>query len=212
MTRKHISANDSAIILIDYSVGFANLYRSHSVAQNNNAAIAVAKIAQIYGVPLVVTNGPDEAPSGPLYPQLAEVLGRHPTVYRYGAFDGFDEEQFTEAIEATARRRLVIAGLMTEGCVIHTALTAVGRGYEVFLVADACAGETEEIHQVALRRMIQAGVIPTTWLSLASEYQRSWANEATEPGFAALIRDHAPAIAMHGALNSNIAKFADTSA
>jgi folate-dependent phosphoribosylglycinamide formyltransferase PurN len=211
MPGRHISADDSAIVLIDYAVGFANLYRSHSVAQNSNAAVAVAKIAQIYGVPLVVTNGPDEAPSGPLYPPLAEVLGGHPTVFRYGAFDGFHEEPFARAVEATGRRRLVLAGLMTEGCVVHTALTAVDQGYEVFVVVDACAGETEETHQAALQRMIQAGVRPTTWLSLASEYQRTWADQATEPGFSALIRDHAPAFAMQGALSSSITQFAKVS-
>jgi len=212
MPRKHISADDSAIVLIDYAVGFANLYRSHSVAQNNNSAIAVAKIAQIYGVPLIVTNGADESASGPLYPPLAEVLGDHPIVVREGAFDGFDEEPFAKAVEATGRRRLVLAGLMTEGCVLHTALTAVGQGYEVFVVVDACAGETEETHQTAVQRMIQAGVVPTTWLSLASEYQRTWANQATQPGFAALIHDHAPAFAMQGALTSCITKFANVSA
>jgi nicotinamidase-related amidase len=208
MTRTHISADDSAIVLIDYALGFANLFRSHSVDQNSNAAMAVAKIAQVYGVPLVVTNGPDESGSGPLYPPLAEVLGDHPTVIRYGAFDGFDEEPFTKAIEATGRRRLVLAGLMTEGCVLHTALTAVGQGYEVFVVVDACAGETEETHQVALQRMIQAGVIPTTWLSLASEYQRTWAREATAPGFMAIIGSHNPPFAMHGAMTASVAKFA----
>lgn len=207
MARKHVSADDSAIVLIDYAVGFANLFRSHTVAENSNAAVAVAKIAQIYRVPLVVTNGPDEAPSGPLYPALKEALGDHPVVVRFGAFDGFDEPQFAEAIEATGRRRLVMAGLMTEGCLLQTALTAVDRGYEVFAVIDASAGETQETHQVAVQRMIQAGVIPTTWLSIVAEYQRTWQNEATRPGFAALINSHTAPFAMQGALTESVAHY-----
>jgi nicotinamidase-related amidase len=208
MARRHVSADDSAIVMIDYAVGFANLFRSHTVAENSNAAVAVAKIAQIYGVPLVVTSGPDEAPGGPLYPALKGTLGDHPVVIRLGAFDGFDEPQFEEAIEATGRRRLVMAGLMTEGCVLQTALTALDRGYEVFVVVDASAGETLETHQVAVQRMVQAGVIPTTWLSITSEYQRTWQNESTKEQFAALINGHTMPFAMQGVYAASIAHFA----
>jgi nicotinamidase-related amidase len=208
MSRQLAAAAESAIVLIDYAVGFANLFRSHTVAENANAGVAVAKIAKIFNLPMVVTNGPDEAPSGPLYPVLKDFLGDHPVVTRYGAFDGFIEAPFTEAIEATGRRQLIMAGLMTEGCVLQTALTAVERGYEVFVVIDASAGETQETHQVAVQRMVQAGVIPTTWLSIASELQRTWQNERTLEGFSQLIYEHAAPFAMQSVLTANVARYA----
>ncbi|ONI78547.1 isochorismatase [Kribbella sp. ALI-6-A] len=208
MARQHVSGEDSAIVLVDHAVGFANLYRSHTVGENINNVVALAELAKVYSVPLVVTNGPDEAPTGPLYPALQQALGDTKTVVRSGAFDCFDEPQFAAAVEATGRRRLVMAGLMTEGCLLQTALTAVSLGYEVFAVLDASAGETPETHQLAIQRMIQAGVIPTTWLSIASEYQRTWANEATAASFGKLIFDHVGPFAAQGALTANVQKHA----
>jgi hypothetical protein len=98
------------------------------------------------------------------------------------------------------RRRLVMAGLMTEGCLLQTALTAVADGYEVFAVVDACAGETREGHDTAIQRTVQAGVVPATWYSLAAEYQRKWTNQDTVAGFTRLIADHSAPTAMHFAV------------
>jgi nicotinamidase-related amidase len=203
MNRKHVSPADTAIVLIDHAVGFANLFRSHTVADNANAAVSLAKMATVFKAPLVVTSGPDDAPSGPLYPQLKAVIGDHPIVIRQGAFDAFDEDVFARAVEATERKRLVMAGLFTEGCLLQTALTGIARGYEVFAVLDASAGETQETHQTAVLRMIQGGVIPTTWFSIASEFQRTWANVVTLQGFSGLIANHDTNFAMQGALNAS---------
>ncbi|WP_207925991.1 isochorismatase family protein [Actinocrispum wychmicini] len=195
-------------MLIDHGIGFANLFRSHTVAENVNGVVALARIARIYGVPLIVTSGPDNSPVGPLYPQLAAVLGDHPVVLRSGAFDAFEEEAFTRAIEATGRQRLVMAGLMTEGCLLHTALGAVEQGYEVRAVLDASACVTTETHELAVRRMTQAGVIPTSWLSVAAEYQVTWANAETADGFRDLVGGHSPTFAMQGAMQANIERHA----
>ena len=43
------------------------------------------------------------------------------------------------------------------------AIQAAGEGYEVYVVTDASGGVSVEAHDMAIRRMIQAGVIPITW-------------------------------------------------
>ena len=70
------------------------------------------------------------------------------------------------------------------------------RGYEVYIAVDATAGETLETHQVAVQRMIQAGVVPVTWLSLASQYQGSYTNHETVQGFLGLMTRHSAAFGM----------------
>ncbi|MGW0877101.1 isochorismatase family protein [Streptomyces sp. NPDC002755] len=173
------SADNTGIILIDYVTGFANVFGSQSVSENINGAVALAKMALGYEVPLVATLGPVQDPRGPLYPELSEALGAHPLVHRGGSFDAFDHPGFEEAVEALDRKHLVIAGLMTEGCVLHTALGALRRDYEVSVVIDATAGETQAIHDAAMTRLVQAGVTPTSWLSLASEFQVTYDDEKT---------------------------------
>jgi nicotinamidase-related amidase len=170
---------NTAIILIDYVTGFANLFRSQCVQENVSGAVALAKTAVGYGVPLVVSTGPLNDPRGPLYPEVAAVIGDHPVIHRGGSFDAFDFPGFEAAVAATGMRHLVIAGLMTEGCILHTTLGALRRDYTVSLVIDATAGENTAIHAAAVTRLLQLGVVPVSWLSFASELQRTYDNADT---------------------------------
>ena len=55
--------------------------------------------------------------------------------------------------------RLLVTGLVTEGCVELTARDAADRGYYVTLVSDACCSSTHEAHYDALQRMGDGGLI-----------------------------------------------------
>jgi len=57
------------------------------------------------------------------------------------------------------------------------AIQALGEGYEVYIVTDASGGVTIEAHDMAVRRMVQAGAVPMTWLAVQAELQRDWARE-----------------------------------
>jgi nicotinamidase-related amidase len=188
--------DNTAIVLIDYVTGFANVFASQTLDENINGGIALVKIAKGYGVPLVVTLGPEVDPRGGLYPEIAAVLGDHPIVHRAGSFNAFDFPGFAEAIDATGRKHLVIAGLMSEGCILYTSLDALRRGYTVSIVIDATAGATTAIHNAALLRLTQLGVTPTSWLSLASELQVTYDNYETV-GIYMDVMTHAPTFAMN---------------
>lgn len=170
---------NTAIVLIDYVTGFANVFDSQSLAENIAGGVGLAKTALGYGIPLVVTLGPEQDPRGGLYPEIADVIGEHPIVHRGGSFNAFDFPGFAEAIEATGRKHLVIAGLMTEGCILYTSLDALRRGYTISVVVDATAGATTVIHDAALLRLTQLGATPVSWLSLASEFQVTYENLET---------------------------------
>lgn len=69
---------------------------------------------------------------------------------------------------------MLVAGLLTETCVSFPALSTVREGYEVFVVADTCGGLTPVGHELALRRLEQAGAQLTSWIQLLLEFQRDW--------------------------------------
>jgi nicotinamidase-related amidase len=54
-------------------------------------------------------------------------------------------------------RGLVLAGVSTDCCVLSTALAAADAGVRVRVVADACAGVTDESHEQALAVMALYG-------------------------------------------------------
>jgi nicotinamidase-related amidase len=57
--------------------------------------------------------------------------------------------------------RLVLAGVSTDCCVLSTALAAADAGVAVTVVADACAGASDEDHRRALDAMALYGPLVT---------------------------------------------------
>jgi nicotinamidase-related amidase len=195
MNLEPLTPENSTVILIDYAVGFANVLGSHDLALHINNVVGLAKLATSFDTGLVVTNGMASKPSGPLYPQLLDVIGDHPVIERGGNFNGFLDPAFASAVEATGRRKLIIAGVSTEGCVLQTVLGALRDGYEVYVVVDASASVTKETHDAAVMRMVQAGAVPVTWFSVAGEMTVDH-RSALGPKNQRLMREHVPSMAM----------------
>ena len=183
---------NTTILLVDYSVGFVNTFRSHNVAEHITATVALAKTALGFRSGFVVNLGAGQTP----YPQLVQALGDHPILYRGGEYNALDSAKVLEAVKKTDRPRLAIAGISTDGCVIQTALGALRLGYTVALVEDATAGETRETHDIAVRRMMQAGVVPLSWLALATEFQMNWENKETAQAYFGLVSEASPGLHM----------------
>ena len=83
-----------------------------------------------------------------------------------------------------------MAGLWSEICLAMPAIQAQGEGYEVYAVTDASGGVSVEAHEMAVRRMVMAGVVPITWLAVVSEWQRDWARMETATLMGSLLAEH----------------------
>lgn len=86
-----------------------------------------------------------------------------------------------------------MAALWTEVCLAFPAISAVQAGYEVYAVVDASGASTLEAHETAIKRLVQAGVVPITWLQFLCELQRDWARKNTYPAVMKLLKEHAGA-------------------
>ncbi|OZA93890.1 MAG: hydrolase, partial [Rhizobiales bacterium 39-66-18] len=64
-------------------------------------------------------------------------------------------------------------------CIVGPALSAIDQGFEVYVIADACGDVSDEAHERAMQRMIQAGARPMTALQYLLELQRDWARGET---------------------------------
>jgi nicotinamidase-related amidase len=71
------------------------------------------------------------------------------------------------------------------------AIQATGEGWDVTVVTDASGGISVESHEVAIHRMIRAGVNMMTWLAVMAEWQRDWARLDTAPGVTEVLVQHA---------------------
>jgi nicotinamidase-related amidase len=103
----------------------------------------------------------------------------------------WEDKKVVDAVKATGRKQLIIAGLYTEICVAMPVIQALGEGWDVTVITDACGAVSVEAHEVAIQRMIAAGANMMTWLALASEWQRDHARTETAPALIEILKQHA---------------------
>ncbi|MFW6694563.1 hydrolase [Streptomyces sp. MAR4 CNX-425] len=183
-----LTPEESVLALIDHQpFQFANLH-SHEPTMVVNNVVGLAKAAKVFDVPTVLTTVLEER-GGLLIQGVRDVFPEQKPIDRT-FINTWQDERVVDAVKATGRRKLIIAGLWTEICVAMPALQAAGEGFEVFVVTDASGGVSAEAHDMAVQRMVQAGVVPITWLAVMGEWQRDWAREKTVPGVAEVQAQH----------------------
>ncbi|MFC5744709.1 hydrolase [Actinomadura rugatobispora] len=183
-----LTPEESVLVLIDHQpFQFANL-NSHEPTMVVNNVIGLAKGAKVFDVPTILTTVLEER-GGLLLQGLQDVFPEQKPIDRT-FINTWEDQRVVDAVKATGRKKLIIAGLWTEICVAMPAIQAAGEGFEVFAVTDASGGVSKEAHDMAVRRMIQAGVVPITWLAVMSEWQRDWAREKTIPAATEVILQH----------------------
>jgi nicotinamidase-related amidase len=183
-----LTPEESVLLLIDHQgFQFANL-NSHDPTIIVNNVIGLAKVAKVFGVPVVLTAVTGER-GGHIIKGLQDVFPDNKPIDRT-LINTWQDERVVTAIEKTRRKKIVMASLWTEMCLAMPAIQAQGEGYQVYVVTDASGGVSPEAHDMAVRRMVQAGVLPITWMALAGEWQRDWAREDTLPGLASIFIEH----------------------
>jgi nicotinamidase-related amidase len=167
-----------ALLLVDFQAGLA--FGVESVARQTllNNAVALARTAVAFKVPVVASTSASRVYSGPMLPALQEALPSVTPVERRN-MNVWEDDAAHRAVVDTGRKRLIVAGLLTEACVSFPVLSALKDEFEVFVVADACGGLSPSGHDLALRRMEAAGAQLTSWIQVLLEFQRDWTRHET---------------------------------
>jgi nicotinamidase-related amidase len=183
-----LTPDNCVLILIDHQpFQFAGL-RSHDSQTIVNNVVGLAKTAKVFGVPTLLTTVLEER-GGYLLKQLQDVFPDQKPINRT-FINTWEDSRVTEWVKKTGRKKVVIAALWTEICLAFPAIQAAGEGYEVYAVTDASGGTSLEAHEVAIQRMIQAGVTPITWIVFGAELQRDWSRMTTVPGIGQVGIEH----------------------
>ncbi|MCS0495608.1 hydrolase [Ancylobacter sp. MQZ15Z-1] len=179
---------DSVLVLIDHQpYQLANL-NSHEPQMVINNTAGLAKAARAFGVPTILTTVIAER-GGLLFPQITDVFPGQEIIDRT-LINTWEDPKVVDVVKATGRKQLIIAGLWTEVCVAMPAIQALGEGWDVTVVTDACGGVSVESHEVAIKRMIAAGANMMTWIAVAAEWQRDWARLDTAGKLTEVFAQH----------------------
>jgi nicotinamidase-related amidase len=187
-----LDPTNCAVIFIDHQPQMTFGVTSIDRQALTNNVVGLAKAAKVFQVPVILTSVETKSFSGYIWSQLREVFPGQEPIERT-SMNSWEDAAFVAAVERTGRKKLVMAGLWTEVCIVFPALHALAAGYEVYVVEDACGGTSVAAHTTAIQRMIQAGVVPVTWLQVLLEFQRDWARRDTYDAVIALVKQHAGA-------------------
>ncbi|MEG3191573.1 hydrolase [Lysobacter sp. D1-1-M9] len=164
---------DSVLVLIDHQPYQLSNLNSHDPHMAVNNATGLAKAAKVFNVPTILTSVVQDR-GGYIFPQITNVFPDQEVIDRT-FINTWEDSKVVDAVKATGRKQLIIAGLWTEICVAMPTIQALGEGWDVTVVTDASGGTSIEAHEVAIQRMVAAGANVMTWLAVASEWQRDWA-------------------------------------
>lgn len=184
-----LSPQNSVLILIDHQPQMAFATRSIEITELRNNVTGLAKAAKVFKVPTILTTVAERTFSGPIFPEVQRVFPEQKPIDRT-TMNSWEDPRIVEAVKKTGRKKLVIAALWTEVCLVGPTLSAIDEGYEVYIVTDASGGVSRDAHDMAVQRMIQAGAVPVTWLQVLLEYQRDWARQGTYADVTGIAKDH----------------------
>ncbi|MBD1853271.1 hydrolase [Leptolyngbya sp. FACHB-711] len=206
-----LTPENSTVIFIDHQpqmmFGVTNIDRQTLI----NNTVGLAKAAKVFNVPTILTTVETQSFSGYMWPQLLEIFPDQTPIERT-SMNSWEDTKFVAEVERIGRKKLVIAALWTEVCLVFPAIQAIEAGYEVYFVVDASGGTSQVAHDMAVQRLIQAGAVPVTWQQVLLEYQRDWARKETYDAVIEIVKEHSGAYGVgveyaytmvHGAPPSN---------
>jgi nicotinamidase-related amidase len=186
-----LTPGESVVALIDYQPQLFFGIGSHDRRLVLNNAVALAKAARLFNVPVVLSTVAAKGFSGDLQPEIQAVFPDQDPIDRT-TMNSWEDKNFKSAVTDFGRKKIVVAGLWTEICVCFATLDAIAEGYDVHVPTDACGDISVEAHERAVQRAIQAGAVPMSTLQVMFEWQRDWARSETYDGCMEILEAHSP--------------------
>lgn len=164
--RKRLHANRSGVLVTDIQRSFLSvLPEDQSWISQVSSFLQVPKMLD---VPILITEQtPDKL--GTTVDSIRQAVPESPVVHK-SSYNCMDCEKVTGWIDRKEVSQLVILGVMTNICILHTALEVSSRGVDTHVPSDGTRASSQEDHWWGLRRMERAGVVVTTLETTAHEW------------------------------------------
>jgi nicotinamidase-related amidase len=170
--RNLISATDTILIIIECPPDAALVDSGGLDGEYANTVLRLVSSAKTFTVPVIaVAPSAEQEVGGAPSAAVIAAIGES-NVIECLSLNPWDTDALRERLRDAGRSRLVVAGQSSEVSVSFVVLSALGEGYDVYVVKDASVGASQEHHDTAIERMVQAGAVPVTSRQIAFEWQR----------------------------------------
>ncbi|KAG8627601.1 hypothetical protein KVT40_005084 [Elsinoe batatas] len=202
---ERIDKNNSLLLILDLQVGLYQLARDWDATLYRENIMAHAELGKLFNLPVVLTTSADQGPNGPLPKEMLEMYPDAPLIRRQGEVNAWDNPEFRAAIEASGKKQIIVAGIVTDVCTAFLALSLRAEGYSVFANIEGSGTTTQLIRDTANSRMEKAGVQLVSLFSIVCDLMRDWRNtpgarevlpflDKYMPVYGMLARGHAAAV------------------
>ena len=142
------------LVVVDVQGKLAGLmYGKEGLFKNIQILI---KASKLLGIPIVWCQQSPEA-LGATVSQIAQLLSGNEPIDK-ASFSCCGQEQFNSKLNTLARHQVLLCGIEAHVCIYQTAVDLLGRGTDVYVIADAVSSRTLENKQIGLERMGAEGV------------------------------------------------------
>ncbi len=160
-----IKAEDCVFVQVDIQERlFPHIDNNEELEKN---LIILIQGLKLHEIPIIV-NEQYKKGIGETIASLRELTDDYPH-FEKTTFSCCGNEDGLAAIKATGKKTVILAGIETHVCVLQTALDLLEEGLQPVLVTDCVNSRKQKDKDMAIQRLIQAGVIPTTYESLLFE-------------------------------------------
>ena len=187
-TDELLSPENSMFLLIDYQPTQVNSINSMNKQDLFRIVTNLTELMKTFDVPIVLsTVNVVTGRNKETIPQLKELLS-DVVSYDRTSINSWEDKEVNEAVKKIGRKNIIICGLWTEACLTFPTLDALKEGFEVFVPVDAVGGTSKTAHEMALRRVEQAGAKMTSLAQIACEFQRDWNRTDSVPDFIKIMQ------------------------
>ncbi|KAL9117045.1 MAG: hypothetical protein Q9187_006423 [Circinaria calcarea] len=139
--------------------------------------MAHAAIGKLFTLPVIMTTSAETGPNGPLPKEILRMYPDAPLIKRLGEVNAWDNSEFRAAVEATGKKQIVMAGIVTDVCTTFLGLSLRSEGYSVWANAEASGTVNDKVASDANTRMAAAGIQIVSLFSIICELMRDWRSQ-----------------------------------
>lgn len=169
-----LKQENSLLLVIDIQEKLVGMLEKDDCAKNAQKLLSAASILKI---PALVS---EQYPKG-LGSTLEEVKNAYPEALyvEKTSFSAILTEEINNFIKESGKKQIILCGIETHICVLQTALDLIDKGFEVFVVQDACGSRKKDNFINAIKRLRHSGAIISDLEITLFELLRS----SRHPGF-----------------------------
>ncbi len=148
-----LTVDNTVLVVIDAQEKLTAVMDDREALVEN--LVKLVRAMQALGVPIIRL---EQNPSrmGPTIAPLQALLGDRPAIPKM-SFSCRGEPAFLDALKATGRKQVLIAGIETHVCVYQTAVDLIRDGYAAEVVADAVSSRRAADKAIGLEKIRACG-------------------------------------------------------